>query len=47
MGHLLPGFLATGFAGVENPLFYDDNTLMLFGDARSTIAALVQEVRHQ
>jgi proton-translocating NAD(P)+ transhydrogenase subunit beta len=39
--------MATGFAGVDNPLFYEDNTLMLFGDARATIAALVTEVRHQ
>ncbi|MBV8301044.1 MAG: NAD(P)(+) transhydrogenase (Re/Si-specific) subunit beta [Candidatus Dormibacteraeota bacterium] len=39
--------MATGFAGVDNPLFYNDNTLMLFGDARATLASLVQEVRHQ
>jgi NAD(P) transhydrogenase subunit beta len=34
-----------GFAGVENPLFYLDNTRMLFGDAKDTVAKLVQEVK--
>jgi NAD(P) transhydrogenase subunit beta len=32
-----------GFAGVENPLFFKDNTRMLFGDAKSSIASLVTE----
>jgi NAD(P) transhydrogenase subunit beta len=39
--------MATGFAGVDNPLFYKPNTLMLFGDARQSIASLVAEVRRQ
>ena len=34
-----------GFAGVENPLFYLENTRMLFGDAKDTVARLVQEVK--
>jgi NAD(P) transhydrogenase subunit beta len=39
--------MAPGFAGVDNPLFYKPNTLMLFGDARQSIANLTAEVRHQ
>ncbi len=33
----------TGFSGVENPLFTNDNTLMLYGDAKATVSALVSE----
>ena len=35
-----------GFAGVDNPLFFKDNTRMLFGDAKSSIGALVSEFKH-
>ncbi len=35
--------LASGFAGIENPLFYKDNTHMLFGDAKESIGGLVRE----
>jgi NAD(P) transhydrogenase subunit beta len=34
-----------GFAGIENELFYNDNTRMLFGDARRSLTALIQEVK--
>ncbi len=34
-----------GFAGVENPLFYKSNTRMLFGDAKASIQALINEFK--
>jgi NAD(P) transhydrogenase subunit beta len=37
--------MATGFAGIENELFYYDNTRMIFGDAKSTLQALVTEFK--
>jgi len=37
--------MATGFAGIENELFYFDNTRMLFGDAKQTVQALVAEFK--
>lgn len=33
--------MASGFAGIDNPLFFADNTRMLFGDAREVVSALV------
>jgi NAD(P) transhydrogenase subunit beta len=35
--------LAAGFAGFDNPLFYKDNTRMIFGDAKETVTRLVRE----
>ncbi len=36
-----------GFAGIENELYYRDNTLMLFGDAKAVIGDLVKELSGQ
>jgi NAD(P) transhydrogenase subunit beta len=33
-----------GFSGLENPLFFKENTAMLYGDAKQTLTNLVQEV---
>lgn len=37
--------MSTGFAGVDNDLFYEDKTMMLFGSARDVVAQLVSEVK--
>ncbi|TXS92676.1 NAD(P)(+) transhydrogenase (Re/Si-specific) subunit beta [Parahaliea aestuarii] len=36
--------MASGFAGIENPLFYKENTRMLFGDAKESIGGLIREL---
>lgn len=35
-----------GFSGLENPLFYKQNTRLLYGDAKASITKLVQEIQH-
>ena len=37
--------LSPGFAGIDNDLFYMENTLMFFGDARQQMSELVKDVR--
>jgi H+-translocating NAD(P) transhydrogenase subunit beta len=37
--------LSPGFAGVDNPLFYDPKTVMLFDDAKAALEKLVVAVK--
>ena len=36
--------MGAGFAGIENPLYYMDKTLMLFGDAKNFVGAIVRDL---
>jgi len=42
---ILKRSMKPGFAGIENELFYDPNAMMLFGDAKDSVAKLVQAVK--
>ena len=46
-GHVLvlKRSLSPGFAGLDNELFYNENTLMLFADARDSLTRLVNELK--
>ena len=34
----------SGFAGIDNPLFYDPKTAMLFGDAKASVSDITTEI---
>ncbi|HEU4463576.1 MAG TPA: NAD(P)(+) transhydrogenase (Re/Si-specific) subunit beta [Gemmatimonadota bacterium] len=37
--------MSPGFSGIDNPLYYRDNTMMVFGDARAVVEAMVKELK--
>jgi NAD(P) transhydrogenase subunit beta len=37
--------MASGFAGIDNPLFYEPKTSMLFGDAKQSVSEVTAEVK--
>jgi H+-translocating NAD(P) transhydrogenase subunit beta len=37
--------MASGFAGIDNPLFYEPKTAMLFGDAKASVSEITAEVQ--
>jgi NAD(P) transhydrogenase subunit beta len=42
---ILKRSMASGFAGIDNPLFYDPKTAMLFGDAKASVSDILSEVQ--
>lgn len=44
--YVLKRGMGTGFAGIQNPLFFKENTRMIFGDAKKTLQSLVDEFKN-
>ncbi|MDQ3647391.1 MAG: NAD(P)(+) transhydrogenase (Re/Si-specific) subunit beta [Actinomycetota bacterium] len=42
---ILKRSMSAGFAGIDNPLFYNENTALLFGDAKESVANVTNEVQ--
>ena len=42
---ILKRSMASGFAGIDNPLFFKENSYMIFGDAKATVESLVGEFK--
>jgi NAD(P) transhydrogenase subunit beta len=37
--------MSSGYAGIENPLFFLNHTSMLFGDAKKSVGAVIEELK--
>jgi H+-translocating NAD(P) transhydrogenase subunit beta len=44
---ILKRSMASGFAGIENDLFYRENSYMLFGDAKKSLEGLLSEIKQE
>ncbi len=44
---ILKRSMGTGYSGVDNPLFYKENSSMLFGDAKTSVDNILQSIRSQ
>ena len=42
---ILKRSLAPGFSGVDNPLFYQEKTMMVFGDAKELLQKVVRQLK--